>query len=82
MDRAYPKGSWNVRIKCDIDTFVDSWMQTVNNGGNYGCVAKLIDVTILDVQFAEARLRKAGVNLPSLTYTDENDDREVICALV
>lgn len=78
--RVYPKGSWNVRIKATIEEFVDAYMQAYKNNMNYGYIANLIGCEILDVQFAEARIRKQGVALPRLNLDENNDDREVIIA--
>lgn len=73
----YPKGPWNVKIKASVEEFLDAWITVVANGGNYGEVAKIIGCEVIDVQFAEVRLRKSGVKLPKLNYSDENDDRVV-----
>lgn len=78
MNNIYPKGSWNVRIKATIEEFLDAWISTVANGGNYGDVAKLIGCEIIDVQFAEVRIRNSGVKLPKLNFPEEKDDRVVM----
>lgn len=75
--QVYPKGPWNVRIKCSVEEFLDAWVTVVANCGNYGEVAKIIGCEVIDVQFAEVRLRLSGVKLPKLRYADENDDRVV-----
>lgn len=78
--RVYPKGAWNVRIKATIEEFVDAYMLAYKNNMNYGYIANLIGCEILDVQFAEVRIRKQGVALPKLNLDENNDDREVIIA--
>lgn len=75
--QVYPKGPWNVKIKVNVEQFLDAWITVVADGGNYGNVANIIGCEVIDVQFAEARLRKSGVKLPKLNYTDENDDRVI-----
>lgn len=78
MNNIYPKGSWNVRIKATIEKFLDAWITVLANGGNYGDVAKIIGCQIIDVQFAEIRLRNSGVKIPRLKFTEDNDDRVVV----
>lgn len=78
MNNIYPKGSWNVRIKASIEEFLDAWITVLANGGNYGDVAKIIGCQIIDVQFAEIRLRNSGVKIPRLKFTEDNDDRVVV----
>lgn len=78
MNTIYPKGAWNVRIKANIETFLDAYLTVLNNGGNYGDVARIIGCEIIDVQFAEVRIRASGVKLPRLNFTAENDDRVVM----
>lgn len=77
MESCYPKGSWNVRIKASIEEFLDAYITVVANCGNYGDVAKIIGCEIIDVQFAEVRLRNSGVKIPRLRFTEVNDDRVV-----
>lgn len=74
----YPKGPWNVKIKCSVEEFLDAWITVVASGGNYGEVSKIIGCEIIDVQFAEIRLRNSGVKLPRLKYSEMNDDRVVV----
>jgi hypothetical protein len=74
--RYYPKGGWNVRIKADISTFVDVWMKAYYSGMNYSAIASKLGCKKVDVEFAEARLRKVGVNLPKLPLDENNDDSE------
>lgn len=74
--RYYPKGGWNVRIKADISTFVDAWMNAYYSGNNYTSIAESLGCKKVDVEFAEARLRKIGVNLPKLNLNEDNDDSE------
>lgn len=78
MNTVYPKGSWNVRIKATIEEFLDAWVTVLANGGNYGDVAKIIGCEIIDVQFAESRIRNSGVKIPRLKFTEDNDDRVVM----
>jgi len=78
MDRVYPKGGWNVRLKCDINTFVDVWMTAIANDYTYTKVAETLGCKIIDVQFAEKRLRNHGLKLPYLNINDDNDDSVVV----
>jgi hypothetical protein len=79
MERVYPKGGWNAKnkIKLPIMEFVDLWLTAVKEGYNYGKVATILGCDIIDVQFAESRIRKQGVNLPKLNLNDDTDDSVV-----
>lgn len=79
--RYYPKGSWNVRLRVDIDVFVDTWMKAVETGMNYGDIAKELNCKKIDVEFAEARLRKVGLQLPKLNLENNDDSEFCFCGI-
>jgi len=56
-------------MRVDANTFIDTWCDVYDNGGNQSDVARRLGCSAANVSNRAKKLRDAGVDLPELTVT-------------
>jgi transposase len=56
-------------MRVDANTFIDTWCDVYDNGGNQSDVARRLGCSAANVSNRANKLRDAGVDLPELTVT-------------
>lgn len=55
-----------VNVKVDLGTFVDAWMIVKKKKGTRADVGSMLNMSIIEVQITEDKIRGFKVNLPDL----------------
>lgn len=59
-----------VNVQVDLGVFIDTWMLVKKNKGTRREVAELLNMSVINVQIVEDKIRGLKVNLPELKISN------------